>query len=159
MEPAAGRGSSSAPLRSLAMAGTGQWQLPKLAQQSRLDLAERSDKPAHLEFTQIRHAPQERGPASPARRHVNWRAGVGGGFGALPKSGMRYRGPAVKAGRPELGRSNVGRRLLGYGSQVRARTGTDCFDIHSDQRLKRCAGLFDSKARATDDHGRRGAPL
>ena len=132
------------------MAGMGQWQLQKLAQQSPLDLAERSDKPAHLEFIQVRHAPQERGPASPARRHAGWRVGVGGGLGVLPKSGLRFRGPAVKAGRPELGRSNVGRLLLGYGSQVRAHAGTDCFDIHSDRRLKRCAGLFDSKARATD---------
>ena len=142
--------SASALLRCLAIAGMGQRQLQKLAQQSPLDLAERSDKPAHLEFTQVRHAPQERGPASPARRHLGWRVGVGGRFGALPKSGLRYWGPAVKAGRPELGRSNVGRLLLGYASQVRAHAGTDCFDIHSDQRLKRCAGLFDSKARATD---------
>ena len=88
--------------------------------------------------------------ASPVRRHLGWWGGEGGQFSALPKSAMLYRDPAARAGRPDLGRSNVGRLLLGYGSQVRAQAGTDCFDIHPDQRLKRCAGLFDSEAQVTD---------
>ena len=132
------------------MAGLGQRQLEKLAQQSPLDLADRADQPVHLEFVQLRHAPQERGPASPVRRHLGWCGGLRGQFSALPKSAMLYRDPATRAGRPDLGRSNVGRLLLGYGSQVRAQAGTDCFDIHPDQRLKRCASLFDSEAQVTD---------
>src|ERR1017187_10120402 len=53
--------SSSALLRALALADLGQRQLEKLAQQSPLDLAERSDQPVHIEFVQLLHAPQERG--------------------------------------------------------------------------------------------------
>jgi len=142
--------SSSALLRALALAGLGQRQLERLAQQSPLGLAERADQPLHLEFVQVRHAHQERGPASPVRRHLGWRGGEGGQFSAMPKSAMRQRDPAARAGRPDLGRSNVGRLLLGYGSQVRAQAGPDCFDIHPDQRLKRCAGLFDSEAQVRD---------
>ena len=142
--------SSSALLRSLAMAGLGWRQLEKLAQQSPLDLADRPDQPVHIEFVQLLHAPQERGLASPVRRHLGWCGGLRGQFSALPKSAMLYRDPATRAGRPDLGRSNVGRLLLGYGSQVRAQAGTDCFDIHPDQRLKRCASLFDSEAQVTD---------
>ena len=142
--------SSSALLRALALAGLGQRQLEKLAQQSPLNLAEHSDQPVHIEFVQLLHAPQERGSASPVRRHLGWWGGEGGQFSAMPKSAMRRRDPAARAGRPDLGRSNVGRLLLGYGSQVRAQTGTDCFDIHPDQRLKRCANLFDSEAQVTD---------
>ena len=41
-------------------------------------------------------------------------------------------------------------RTFAYGSKVRAQAGTDCFDIHPDQRLKRCEGLFDSEAQVTD---------
>jgi len=142
--------SSSALLRALALAGLGQRQLEKLAQRSPLSLAERADQPLHLEFVQVRHAPQERGATSPVRRQLGWLGGEGGQFSALPKSAMRQRNPAAQAGRPDLGRSNVGRLLLGYGGQVRAQAGTDCFDIHPDQRLKRCAGLFDSEAQVTD---------
>ena len=120
--------SSSALLRSLAMAGLGWRQLEKLAQQSPLDLADRPDQPVHIEFVQLLHAPQERGLASPVRRHLGWCGGLRGQFSALPKSAMLYRDPATRAGRPDLGRSNVGRLLLGYGSQVRAQAGTDCFD-------------------------------
>ncbi len=143
-------GASSALLRSLALAGMGQRQLERLAQQFPLDLAERSDLPVHLEFVQVRHAPQERGPASSVRRHLGWCVGVGGTWSALPKSAMRYRDPAASAGCPELGRSNVGRLLLGYGSQVWPHAGTDSFGIHPDQRLKRCAGLFGSEPWVTD---------
>ena len=142
--------SSSALLRALALAGLGWRQLERLAQRSPLSLAERADQPVHLEFVQVRHAPQERGATSPVRRHLGWSGGERGQFSALPKSAMLYRDPAARAGRPDLGRSNVGRLLLGYGSQVRAQAGTDCFDIHPDQRLKRCAGLFDAAAQVTD---------
>ena len=142
--------SSSALLRTLALAGLGRRQLEKLAQQYPLDLAGHSDQPAHIEFVQLLHAPQERGVASPARRHLGWYVDVGGELSALHTSAVLYRDPSAPVGRPELGRSNVGRLLVGYGSQVRAQAGTDCFDIHPDQRLKRCAGLFDSEALATD---------
>jgi hypothetical protein len=56
-------GAASSLLRSLALAGLGQRQLQRLAPWSPLDLAERADQPVHLEFVQIRHAPQERLPA------------------------------------------------------------------------------------------------
>jgi hypothetical protein len=63
---------------------------------------------------------------------------------------MRHPDPAATVGSPESGKSNVGRLVLGYGSQVQPHAGTDCFDILLDQRLKRCAGLFDPEARLTD---------
>jgi hypothetical protein len=106
--------SSSALLRALALAGLGQRQLERLAQRSPLSLAERVDQPVHLEFVQVRHALQEREATSPVRRHLGWWGGEGGQFSALPKSAMRQRDPAARAGRPDLGRSNVGRLLLGY---------------------------------------------
>jgi len=68
---------SSALLRVLALGGLGRLQLKRLAQESPPDLARCPDQPAHLEFVQIRHAPQERGPASPVRRH--WSKAVCGG--------------------------------------------------------------------------------
>jgi hypothetical protein len=137
-------------LRSLALAGLGRRQLQGLTEQFPLELADRAEQPVHLEFVQVRHAPQECQPASAVRRHLGWRLREGGQFSALPRSAMRYRDRSVQAGGPELGRSNVGRLLLGYGNQVSARVGTDSFDIHPDQRLKRCAGLFDPAARVTN---------
>jgi hypothetical protein len=143
--------SSTALLRALALAGLGRWQIQRLAQQSPLDLVARSDRPVRLEFVQIRHAPQERAPASPARRHLGWCVDVGGNCDALPKSAMRHLGLAAQAGSPEMGRSNVGRLLIGYGRRVRAHAGTDSFGIYPYQRLRRCAGLFDlEEARLTD---------
>jgi len=143
-------GSSSALLRALALGGMGRRQVQMFAQRPLPDLAERSDRPVHLEFIQVRHAPQERGAASPARRHLGWCVRTGGRFSALPKSAMCYRDPAAQPGCPGLGSSGCGHLLLGYGSQVRAHAGTDCFDIHPNQRLKRCAGLFKPEARVTD---------
>jgi hypothetical protein len=141
---------SSILLRLLALAGMGRMQLREMARQSLLDLIERSDQPACLEFVQIRHAPQERNASSPARRHVGWSVSVGGSPSALRKSAMRYRDANAQAACPDLGRSNVGRLLLAYGNQVQAHAGTDSFGIHPDQRLRRCAGLFGSNARVTD---------
>lgn len=141
---------SSALLRSLALAGLGQRQVDRLAQRVPVCLAQRPAEVVHLEFVQVRHAPQEREPTSPARRQAGWQVGAEGRFSALPKSALRVRDPGARLGRPDLGQSNVGRLLVGYGRQVRARTGTDCFDIHPDQRLRRCAGLFDAGAQLTD---------
>ena len=89
---------ASALLRMLALAGLGRLQLQKLAQQSPLDLARRSDQPVCLEFVQIRHAPQERGPASPVRRHVGWCVDAGGQWGVLAMKSMEnyYRWLAVQ---------------------------------------------------------------
>jgi len=142
--------SSSVLLRVLALTGMGRWQLEGLAQQRSLNLNERPDHLAHLEFIQIRHAPQERAPASPVRRHLGWCRGLGSQFSALSKPAMCYRDSGAQVGRPESGRSNVGRLLLGYGSEIHAHSGTDCFGIHPDQRLKRCESLFGLNARLTD---------
>ena len=40
--------------------------------------------------------------------------------------------------------------VVGYGRRVIPHVGTDQFDIYLDQRLRRCAGLFDAAARVTD---------
>jgi hypothetical protein len=145
--------SSSALLRSLALAGTGWQQVQALAKQFPLALAERPGQPVHLEFVQVRHAPQERGSASPVRQHLGWCVRPEAPFTALPKEAARYRDPAAPLRRPESGQSNTGRLLLGYGGRIQAHAGTDRFDIYPDQRLKRCAGLFDSEARVTDPAG------
>jgi hypothetical protein len=63
---------------------------------------------------------------------------------------MRHRNPGTKAGCPDLGRSNIGRLLLGYGRQDVAHAGSESFDIKPQQRLRRCAGLFGLEARLTD---------
>jgi hypothetical protein len=141
---------ASALFRLLALGGLGRLQSKQLAQESPPDLARRPGQPLHLEFVLVRHAPQERGPHSPVRRHLGWSVDAGGRCEALAKSAMRHRNPDVQAGCPDLGRSNVGRLLLGYGRQVRIHAGTDSFDIHPHQRLKRCAGLFGLEARLTD---------
>jgi len=67
----------------------------------------------------------------------------------MPKSAMRRRS-SPRGGSSGSSRSNVGRLLLAMAAKFRAQTGTDCFDIHPDQRLKRCANLFDSEAQVTD---------
>jgi len=90
-------------------------QLERLAQQSTLDIAERFNQQVRLEFVQIRHAPQERGPASAVRRHLGLWGDSRGRFSALPKSSMRYRDPTAQTSRTELGRSNIGWLLIGYG--------------------------------------------
>jgi hypothetical protein len=141
---------ASALLRSLALAGLGRLQVQRLAQQRALDLARRSDQPVHLEFVQIRHAPQECGPASPVRRQLGWRVNADGQWGVLTKSALRHRNPGALAGCPDPGCSNIGRLLLGYGRQIRAHPGTDSFDIQPHQRLRRCAGLFGLEAQLTD---------
>ena len=140
--------SSGALLRALALGGTGRLQVQNLPRQAWPDLAEHPGRPVRLEFVQVRHAPQE--PASPVRRQTGWVWGVGGRFEPLAKSAMRFQAPTARAGWPELGRSKVGRLLLGYRSPIRARAGTDSFGIHPDQRWKRCAGLFNSETWVTD---------
>jgi hypothetical protein len=145
----AGR-SSSALLRLLALAGLGRRQMQGLAMRFLAGLADQPGQPVHLECVQIRHAPQERGASSPTRRHFGWRLRAKSLLAALPKGAARYRDATARFGRPESGQSNTGRLLLGYGSPIQAHAGTDRFLIYPDQRLKRCAGLFDAGARVTD---------
>jgi hypothetical protein len=141
---------SSSLLRALALAGLGRRQVASLEGRCAAMLSQHSHQPAQVEVVHIRHTPQERGPASPSRWRLGWRADPGGRLSPLPKSAMRGQDPAVRVGGPELGRSNVGRLLLGYGSNVQPHAGTDCFDILPDQRVKRCARLFDLESRLTD---------
>ncbi len=63
---------------------------------------------------------------------------------------MRLQDSTVAKGLPELGKSSAGRLLVGYGATIRASAGTDCFDILPTHRLRRCAGLFDSRVGLTD---------
>jgi hypothetical protein len=144
--------SSSALLRSLALTGMGWRQVQALTKEFPPELAERSGQPVHLEFVQVRHAPQERGAASPVRRHLGcgWCVRADGRFTPLPKPAMRYRDPAAPAGQPESGKSSTGWLLLGYAGCIQAHAGTDRFDVYPDQRVKRCAGLFAPGARVTD---------
>ncbi len=140
----------SAVLRALAMAGLGCQQLEELARRSPLELGRRRDQPVRVEFVRVRHAPQERGPTSPARRHIGWWLEPGNRCGAVCRASLRYRDPSIPAGSPESGRCNTGRLVLGYGHRVRPRAGTDSFHIYPDQRLRRCASLFELKADLTD---------
>jgi hypothetical protein len=140
--------SSGALLRALALGGMGRLQVQNLPRQAWPDLAQCPDRPVRLEFVQVRHAPQE--PASPVRRQAGWVWGVDGRFEPLAGSAMRLQARTARVGKPELGRCNVGRLLLGYRSPIRARAGTDSFGIHPDQRWQRCAGLFNSETWVTD---------
>jgi hypothetical protein len=141
---------SSNLLRALALAGLGFRQVRFLAPEYPLTLPGHSDRPIHLESVQIRHAPQERGPASPVRRHSGWTIAKDGVFSALSRSAMRYRDPAAQAGAPESGANHAGRLLLGYSRRIQAHEGTDSFGIHPDQRVKRCAALFHRETPLTD---------
>ena len=113
---------SGALLRALALGGMGRLQVQNLSRQAWPDLAECPGRPVRLEFVQVRHAPQERGPASPVRRRTGWVWEVGGQFEPLARSARRFKAPTARAGRPELGRSNSGRLVLGYGSPIRGRS-------------------------------------
>lgn len=145
----AGR-SASACLQALALAGLGRREVAELVRRTSLDFHEHRGRAVRLEFIQVRHAPEERGAASPVRRHLGWQVDAEGCFQALPKPAMRHLDAQAQTGCPELGRSGVGRLLLGYGSQIQPHAGTDDFHIRPDQRLLRCAGLFRLEARATD---------
>ena len=58
---------SHALLRCVALVGLGRRQMPLLACRVNGELVEQQDRPAHLEFVLIRHAPQERRPRRPPR--------------------------------------------------------------------------------------------
>jgi hypothetical protein len=135
-------------LRCLALAGQGRRQLNRLAARVGPLLAEDSDRPVQVEFVLIRHAPQERLPSSPPRHHQGWRILSGRRWEGLARQALRCQVAGARKGGLESGRSHTGRLLLGYGRSIQA--GTDGFGIHPDQRLKRCAGLFDSASRVTD---------
>lgn len=135
-------------LRCLALAGQGRWQLKHLAARARLLLAADAERPVQVEFVLIRHAPQERLPSSSPRRHQGWRILTGGHWEGVPRQALRCQVAGARGGGLESGRSHTGRLLLGYGCSIQP--GTDGFGIHPDQRLRRCAGLFDSVSRVTD---------
>ena len=139
---------ATARLRCLALAGLGRWQLSRLAQ-GKLGL-EAADKarPFQLEFVLVRHAPQERQPHSPSLDHQGLRFLAGGGWEVLERGALRCQIPGARQGGLESGRSHAGRLLLGYGCSIRPVT--DGFEIHPDQRLRRCAGLFAAESRVTD---------
>lgn len=101
-----------------------------------------------VEFTLIRHAPQERAPYSPSRCRQGWQLLAGGGFEALTRPTLGGRGPEAQWGSAESGRSQTGRLLLGYSDSIQV--SADGFDLYPDQRWRRCAGLFESESRVTD---------
>ena len=135
-------------LRCLALAGMGRRQMDMVRLPAAF--ARQLHQTVRMEWVQIRHALQERGESSPARRHVGWQIFADGRTNPLPQSAVRLQDRSAHFGRPDSGKSNAGRLLLGYGKRVRAHAGTDDFGIYPDQRLKRCAGLFDGKTRCTD---------
>lgn len=141
---------SGALLRCLALAGLGRRQIPRVAPRICRMLIGQGDRPSHLEFVLIRHAPQERGLHSPVRRQSGWQLRSDGRFMPLPKPAFRLPGSGAQPGLPELGRSHCGRLVAGHGEQVKPHDGTDQFDIYPDQRGRRCATLFDAEARVTD---------
>ena len=137
-------------LRVLALSGMGRIHAQFLSQRFPPKLNARASAPAIIEFVQVRHAPQERGVNSPARRNLCWSVRQNG----RSITGCRPCGPAhdtsVMIGSPSQGRSNSGWLLLGYAGAVKVHMGTDRFDIYPDQRLTRCAGLFCATSRVTD---------
>ena len=139
---------ATARLRCLALIGLGRWQMSRLAGRVMRMLAEDAARPVRVEFVLIRHAPQERLPHSPSRHHQGWRLLAGGKWEALARQSLRGRVPDARQGAVELGRSQTGRLLLGYGRSFQV--GADGFGLHPDQRWRRCAGLFESESRVTD---------
>lgn len=164
---------SDALVRCLALAGLGRRQMPKVASRICGMMIGQGDRPSLLEFALIRHAPQERGPHSPVRRLSGWQLQRDGQVRPLAKPALCLPGSGALVGLPELGRSHCGRLVVGYGGRVTPHEGTDQFDIYPDQRVRRCAALFDASARVTDPlafllrlqhkrqyrHGRAGALL
>jgi hypothetical protein len=135
-------------LRCMALVSLGRWQMSRLAARVLPLLASDTHRPVRLEFVLIRHAPQERLPHSPSRHHQGWSLLAGGRWEALPRRKLRCRVPDARQGALESGRSQTGRLMLGYGHSLRV--GADGFDLHPDQRYRRCAGLFESESTVTD---------
>ena len=141
---------SHALLRCVALGGLGRRQMPLLARRVNGELVGQPDRPAHLEFVLIRHAPQERRPHSPVRQQSGWHFWADGRVAPVLKPALRSPGWGARFSPPDLGRSHRGRLVVGYGRRVIPYVGTDQFDIYPDQRLRRCAGLFEAAARVTD---------
>lgn len=141
---------SDALLRCLALASLGRRQTSVLAPKLSAMLGVRTEHPARLEYTLVYHAPQERGSHRPARRQSGWQIWANGHVAPLSRAAMRSARPGAAYSRPDLGRSHIGRLLIGYGRRVTPHAGTDQFGIYPDQRVRRCAGLFDVRARVTD---------
>jgi hypothetical protein len=137
-------------LRVLALTGLGRLHAQFLAQRFPPRLPARASAPALIEFIQVRHAPQERGLASPARRHLCWQVSRHGQSITACRPRAPVRDPSVLLASPPQGRSNRGWLLLGYAKAIQAQRGTDRFAIYPDQRLTRCAGLFSATVRLTD---------
>jgi hypothetical protein len=164
---------SDALVRCLALAGLGRKQMAMLTSRVSETLIGPGDRPPHFEFVLIRHAPQERGAHTPARRLSGWELRNDGQVAPLPKRAFRLAGSGAQVQFPELGRSHCGRLVVAYGRRVTPHDGTDQFDIYPNQRVRRCAALFDDSARVTDSmafllrlhhkrqyrHGRAGALL
>jgi len=135
-------------LRCLALAGLGWWQLSRLVK-GKLGLTGADEaRPFQMEFILVRHAPQERQPHGPSLHQQGLRFLAGGGCQVLERVALRCRAAGTRQGGLESGRSHAGRLLLGYGRSIRLVA--DGFEIHPDQRLRRCAGLFAAESRVTD---------
>ena len=139
---------ATARLRCLALVSLGRWLMSRLAGRMLRLLAANPARPVQVEFVLVRHAPQERGRHTLSRHHQGWRLVVGGTWEALERQTLRCQVPGARQGGSEPGLSQTGRLLLGYGRSIYA--GADGFDQYPDQRLRRCAGLFESKSRVTD---------
>ena len=139
---------ATARLRCLALVSLGRWLMSRLAGRMLRLLAANPARPVQVEFVLVRHAPQERGRHTLSRHHQGWRLATGGTWEALERQTLRCQVPGARQGGSEPGLSQTGRLLLGYGRSIYA--GADGFDQYPDQRLRRCAGLFESKSRVTD---------
>jgi hypothetical protein len=67
---------------------------------------------------------------------------------ALRRHTLHTEIPGARPGRVELGHTQTGRLLLGYGGTLEV--GTDGFDPAPDQRWRRCASLFSATSTVTD---------
>ncbi len=87
---------------------------------------DRASAPALIEFIQVRHAPQERGVASPACRHLCWQVSNHGQSITACRPRAPVRDPSVLLASPPQGRSNRGwlQRLQEYAKHASSHTST-----------------------------------
>ena len=110
-------------------------------------------RPVHLEFVQIRHAPQECGVHQAGRHGGGWFL-ASEGITPLPKKEARHLDPALRFSSAPPRQGNKGWLVLGYGRRIERHAGTDRFDFEDEHhRLKRCASLFEPLAKLTDPVG------
>lgn len=145
----AGRRTSTL-LSLLVLGGVGREQVTQLSRTYMRDLAGKPGHPVTLEYVRILHAPEERVAGSPVRRKLGLQ---GDGAGTLHPMPSRSPFHARSAADPDYnwsGHSMVGRVMLAYGTEVVPHDGTDGFELMPDQRIRRCANLFDKGVRLTD---------